>query len=64
MTLHSQFLTTTGQIQHHHLLEWMLLHQDLCNKMDGKSFLSIDANGSETGWKINRGWAMVELKII
>ena len=34
-----------------------ILSQDFITRTDGKSFLSIDANGSETAWKINRGWA-------
>ena len=34
-----------------------IVTQDFVTRTDGKSFLSIDANGSETAWKINRGWA-------
>ena len=34
-----------------------IVHQDFITRTDGKSFLSIDANGSETAWKINRGWS-------
>ena len=34
-----------------------IIHQDFVTRTDGKSFLSIDSNGSETAWKINRGWA-------
>ena len=34
-----------------------VISQDFVTRTDGKSFLSIDANGSETAWKINRGWA-------
>ena len=34
-----------------------VISQDFVTRTDGKSFLSIDANGSETQWKINRGWA-------
>ena len=31
--------------------------QDYVTRTDGKPFISLDANGAETGWKINRGWA-------
>ena len=34
-----------------------IIHQDFVTRTDGKSFLSIDASGAETAWKINRGWA-------
>ena len=34
-----------------------VIAQDYVTRMDGKSFLTIDANGAETAWKINRGWA-------
>ena len=34
-----------------------IVAQDFITRTDGKSFLSIDANGSETAWKINRGWS-------
>ena len=34
-----------------------IIAQDFVTRTDGKSFLAIDANGSETAWKINRGWA-------
>ena len=31
--------------------------QDYITQMDGKPFLSLDSNGSEAGFKVNRGWA-------
>ena len=34
-----------------------IIAQDYVTRTDGKSFLTIDANGSETAWKINRGWS-------
>ena len=34
-----------------------IIAQDFITRTDGKSFLSIDANGAETAWKINRGWS-------
>ena len=34
-----------------------VIAQDYVTRTDGKPFISLDANGSETGWKINRGWA-------
>ena len=34
-----------------------IIHQDFVTRTDGKSFLSIDASGAETAWKINRGWS-------
>ena len=34
-----------------------VIAQDYVTRMDGKSFLTIDANGAETAWKINRGWS-------
>ena len=34
-----------------------VISQDFVTRTDGKSFLSIDANGAETAWKINRGWS-------
>ena len=34
-----------------------VIHQDYVTQMDGKPFLSLDSNGSEAGFKVNRGWA-------
>ena len=34
-----------------------VIAQDYVTRTDGKSFISLDANGSESKWKINRGWA-------
>ena len=34
-----------------------VIDQDFVTRTDGKSFISLDANGSESQWKINRGWA-------
>ena len=33
-----------------------VLNQDLVTFMDNKPFVSYDANGSEAGFKVNRGW--------
>jgi len=33
-----------------------VLQQDYVTQMDSKAFLSFDSNGSEAGFKINRGW--------
>ena len=33
-----------------------VLQQDYITRMDSKSFLSFDANGSEAAFKVNRGW--------
>jgi plastocyanin len=33
-----------------------ILQQDYVTQLDNKPFLSLDANGAEVGWKINRGW--------
>ena len=34
-----------------------VIDQDFITRTDGKSFISLDANASESKWKINRGWA-------
>ena len=34
-----------------------VIDQDFITRTDGKSFISLDANSSESKWKINRGWA-------
>ena len=34
-----------------------VIDQDFVTRTDGKSFISLDANASESKWKINRGWA-------
>jgi len=34
-----------------------VIDQDFVTRTDGKSFISLDANGSESQWKINKGWA-------
>ena len=33
-----------------------VLSQDYVTQLDSKPFLSLDANGAEAAWKINRGW--------
>ena len=33
-----------------------ILQQDFVTQLDNKPFISLDANGSEAAWKINRGW--------
>jgi len=33
-----------------------ILQQDYITQLDSKPFLSLDANGAEAAWKINRGW--------
>jgi len=33
-----------------------VLNQNFTTRLDSKSFVDLDANGSEAGWKINRGW--------
>ena len=33
-----------------------ILQQDFVTQLDSKPFISLDANGSEAAWKINRGW--------
>lgn len=33
-----------------------VLQQDFVTQLDSKPFISLDANGSEAAWKINRGW--------
>ena len=33
-----------------------ILQQDYVTQLDNKPFLSLDANGAQAAWKINRGW--------
>ena len=33
-----------------------IISQDYVTRMDGKPFISLDANGAEAGFKVNRGW--------
>ena len=33
-----------------------IIQQDFVTRLDSKAFISLDSNGSECGWKINRGW--------
>ena len=33
-----------------------ILQQDFVTQLDSKPFLSLDANGAQAAWKINRGW--------
>ena len=33
-----------------------VIQQDFVTRLDSKAFISLDANGSECAWKINRGW--------
>ena len=33
-----------------------VLNQNFVTRLDSKSFIDLDANGSEAGFKINRGW--------
>ena len=33
-----------------------VLNQNFTTRLDSKSFVDLDANGSEAAWKINRGW--------
>jgi len=33
-----------------------ILQQDYVTQLDSKPFLTLDANGAEAAWKINRGW--------
>ena len=33
-----------------------IIQQDYVTRLDSKAFISLDSNGSECGWKINRGW--------
>ena len=33
-----------------------VLNQNFITRLDSKTFIDLDANGSEAGWKINRGW--------
>ena len=33
-----------------------VLRQNYTTRLDSKPFIDLDANGSEAGWKINRGW--------
>ena len=33
-----------------------VLNQNFITRLDSKSFIDLDANGSEAAWKINRGW--------
>ena len=33
-----------------------VLSQDYVTQLDGKPFISLDANGAEAGFKVNRGW--------
>ena len=33
-----------------------ILQQDYVTQLDGKPFLTLDSNGAEAAWKINRGW--------
>ena len=33
-----------------------VLNQNFITRLDSKSFIDLDGNGSEAGWKINRGW--------
>ena len=33
-----------------------ILQQDYVTQLDSKPFLSLDANGAQAAWKINRGW--------
>jgi hypothetical protein len=33
-----------------------ILNDEYVTRLDSKPFLSLDANGSEAAWKINRGW--------
>jgi hypothetical protein len=33
-----------------------ILQQDYVTQLDNKPFLTLDANGAEAAWKINRGW--------
>ena len=33
-----------------------VLNQNFISRLDSKSFIDLDANGSEAAWKINRGW--------
>ena len=33
-----------------------ILQQDFVTQLDNKPFLSLDANGAQAAWKINRGW--------
>ena len=34
-----------------------VLQQEYITQLDAKPLINLDANGSEAGWKINRGWA-------
>ena len=33
-----------------------VLNQDYVTQLDSKQFISLDGNGAQAGWKINRGW--------
>ena len=33
-----------------------IIQQDFVTRLDSKAFISLDSNGSECAWKINRGW--------
>ena len=33
-----------------------ILNQNYITRLDSKSFIDLDANGAQAGWKINRGW--------